>query len=181
MNVRCISFFHKISVALTKNGDLMILYDYQTRRIAYFKQEIDYVQKIEAVGGHLDPKAISKDSFALVEKGGQDLKIFVLTKIGQIFVWRENNNGLIQCLFAVSRELWIKDIAVCRNGLYLLSKEGTAYEGIHQSKANNNNNSNTVGTSRDSTSSSNLLFKFVDKDQCDSIRIKRLPLIHRYV
>merc|ERR1719412_300269 len=115
----------------------MILHDYNVKKVASRQND---VAKIEAIGGHLDPKAISSkayESFTLVEKGGQDLKIFVLNAIGRIFVWQEKNTGgLVQCLFAVSREIWVKDFAVHRNGLCLISREGSAYDGIHhQSKA----------------------------------------------
>ena len=181
-------------VILTKNGDLMILYDYNVKKVASRQND---VVKVEAIGGHLDPKAISSkayESFTLVEKGGQDLKIFVLNAIGRIFVWQEKNTGgLVQCLFAVSREIWVKDFAVHRNGLCLISREGSAYDGIHhQSKAasaSNTSGSSNMTTSvaassnnqplASSVSSSGHLYKFVDKEQCDSIRIKRLPLIHR--
>ena len=97
-------------VILTKNGDLMILYDYNVKKVASRQND---VVKIEAIGGHLDPKAISSkayESFTLVEKGGQDLKIFVLNAIGRILVWQEKNTGgLVQCLFAVSREIWVNE------------------------------------------------------------------------
>ena len=163
-------------VILTKNGDLFILYDYQTKRIAHKQTD---VVRIQAIGGHLDPKALaSKDTFALVEKGGLDLKIFVLNAIGRISVWQEKSGSLIQCLFSVSRELWIKDIAVFRNGLFMISREGTAYNGIHQPKVSINSTS-AMTSPKETAQTSSSLFRFVDKDQCDLIRIKRVPYVHR--
>ena len=158
-------------VVLTRNGDLMAINEYQTRRVA---SKLSHVVKIEALGGHLD---ISKCKSLLVEKGGQDLKIFVLNNIGRISVWHEKSPSLTQCLFNVSRELWIVEMASHRNGLLLLSKEGSAYEGLHQPK------SSTASTSASGSSSggSEGFFKFVEKDQCDSIKVKRIPFIHRGV
>ena len=66
-------------VVLTHNGDLLALNEYQTRKIA---SKLSNVVKIQAVGGHLDPKALSKQSL-LVDKGGQDLKVFILNHIGE--------------------------------------------------------------------------------------------------
>ena len=67
-------------VVLTHNGDLLALNEYQTRKIA---SKLSNIVKIEAIGGHLDPKALSKQSL-LVDKGGQDLKVFILNHIGEL-------------------------------------------------------------------------------------------------
>jgi hypothetical protein len=158
-------------VVLTKAGDLMALNEYQTRRVA---SRLLNVVKIEAIGGHLDPKAISKN-LLLVERGGQDLKIFVLNNIGKISVWQEKSPTLTLCVFNVSRELWITDLAVHRGGLLLISMEGSAYEGIHQSK------SAAPGSGNKSDTSGGSLFRFIDKESCDLIKVKRVPFIHRGV
>ena len=76
-------------MVLTDSGDIFILHEYQTRRMTSKQHD---VAKIEVIGGHLDPKVISRPSsgssisspsslgdqefgFKLVEKGGQELKV----------------------------------------------------------------------------------------------------------
>ena len=60
----------------------------------------------------------------------------------------------------------------------MISREGTAYNGIHQPKASINSNS-AVTSPKETAQTSSSLFRFVDKDQCDLIRIKRVPYVHR--
>ena len=118
-------------VVLTSNNDILALNEYQTRKIA---SKVVNVVKIEATGGHLDHKALSSKSL-LVDKGGQDLKVFVLNSIGKISVWQEKSPNMTLCLFNLPREIWIKDMAIHRTGLLLVSREGTAFVGTHHTRS----------------------------------------------
>ena len=153
-------------VVLLSNGDLMAINDYQTRKLA---SRLSAVIKIEALGGHLDT---AKCRNLLVEKGGQDLKVFVLNSIGRISVWQEKAPNLTICLFNMTRELNVTDMAVHRNGLVIITKEGSAYEGIHQAKKDSQSGK---------LDEAERFFKFLEKDQCDAIKVKRIPFIHRGV
>ena len=157
-------------VVLLSNGDLMAINDYQTRKLS---SRLSAVVKIEALGGHLDT---AKCKNLLVDKGGQDLKVFVLNSIGRISVWQEKAPNLTICLFNMTRELNVTDMAVHRNGLVIITKEGSAYEGIHQAKKDHQSSSSKVDENN-----AERFFKFLEKDQCDAIKVKRIPFIHRGV
>ena len=73
-------------VVLTERGSIWVLHEYQTRKMS--SRDVYDVQKIVVVGGHLDPRVLSRSppskmssslaeesGFKLVEKGGHDLKV----------------------------------------------------------------------------------------------------------
>ena len=78
----------------------------------------------------------SEFGFKLVERGGQDLRVFVLNSSGRISVWDERRGGqaLFNCVFNVSRDISVADIAVSgkTGGLLIIAKDGTGFEGVHQ-------------------------------------------------
>ena len=78
----------------------------------------------------------SEFGFKLVERGGQDLRVFVLNSSGRISVWDERRGGqaLFNCIFNVSREVSVADIAVSgkTGNLLIIAKDGTGFEGLHQ-------------------------------------------------
>jgi hypothetical protein len=170
-------------VVLTGEGEIIALHEYRTRRITVRQHG---VAKIEVVGGHLDPKVMmsgtvatgSEFGYKLVERGGQDLKVFVLTKVGTISVWEEKRGGaqLFNCIFNFNREISVADIAVCgrSGGMLLISKDGIGFDGIHHS-----NKSATIGPKKKSREEDSELAQFVAKNQCDMIKLKRLPGVYR--
>ncbi len=172
VNLDCVATSDGAIVILNRNGDLKAIHEYQTRHVA---SRLTDVVKIEVIGGHLDPKAVDKASIHLVERGGQDLKIFILNKIGRISVWTEKSPSMNQCLFNVTKELWITDFVLHRHGMLLTSKEGFAYQGVHHAKVREKENSSKASNS----SVGGSLFKFIDKSACDVIKVRRVSYVHR--
>ena len=124
-------------VVQTTLGDLYALYEYQTKKRITSKRIPD-ITKVLVIGGHLDPSRAKHDEVVnhtkLTEKGGRDLKVFVLTKRGKIYVWEDTTPsvpGLVQCVFNLSRELLVQDIAVNRTNILIISKDGNGYEAVH--------------------------------------------------
>ncbi len=172
-------------VVLTRDGEIIALHEYRTRRITIRQFG---VVKIEVLGGHLDPKVDSSGSgssdsgYKLVERGGQDLKVFVLNSIGKISVWEEERSGsqLFSCVFNINRELSIADMAVSGKGgsLMLVTKDGLAFEGTHISKKSSQKQLQPP-PKKSSKEESSSLSAFVARNQFDTIKLKRLPGIYR--
>ena len=115
-------------------------------------------------GGQLDPH-VSPGSgpdnidFKLVAGGGAKLTVFLLTGHGKVSVWGEaRENSFLPCLFSLSREVVVADLALHRGGLLVVSRGGEAWTGVHQQGR---------ATARAPTA--------------DLIKLKRLPHIHRAV
>ena len=87
LKIKSVSGSEGAIVILSDKDEIIALHEYQTRRVVKPASKIfsGNVVQMEVIGGHLDPK-VNPD---LIEKGGCDLKIIVLTDIGKIFIWDE--------------------------------------------------------------------------------------------
>ena len=118
-------------------------------------------------GGQLDPQVdpggrLDNIDFKLVAGGGSRLTVFLLSAHGKISVWEEQReNSFIPCLFSLSREVIVADVALHRGGLLIVSRDGEAWTGSHQQ-----------GKAPRANSKAGLT---------DLIKLKRLPHIHRAV
>ena len=184
-------------VVQTTSGDLYALYEYQTKKLRtkITSKRIPDITKVLVIGGHLDPSRAKHDEVVkhtkLTEKGGRDLKVFVLTKMGKIYVWEDTSPsvpGLVQCVFNLSRELLVQDIAANRTNILIISKDGNGYEAIHVSRTKNSVTSNQKQSSQLLAKSPGNSTKYnsttvtVKNWQYDLIRIKqRMFGIHRGV
>lgn len=163
------------TVILTESGELIALHEYQTRRITVRQFN---VSKIAVVGGHLDFKLSSElvndQTSKLVERGGEDLKVFLLYKTGKLAVWDESRGSqMFQCVFNVNIQLNISDIAVSRNSLVFLTKEGLAYEGQHVPKKDKS------PLSKEERAQLTPLGQMRDKTLVYLVKVKRISGLHR--
>ena len=135
---------HKISrvvasdgatVVLTNKGDVVALYEYGSKKLG---QRQHNVSQLAVIGGSLDPASCPGDSsddidFKLVTGGGAALKVLLLSVTGRVSVWEENReNNFLACKLSVSREVVVRDIALHKTGLILVSEGGEAWQGTHQ-------------------------------------------------
>jgi len=126
------------SVVLTAKGDVVALYEYGSKKIG---QRQHNIARLAVCGGNLDTLAgpglgdTSDDiDFKLVAGGGASLKVVILSITGKISVWEESReNNFIPCLFSLSREVIVSDIAIHKGGMVVVSKGGEAWVGTHQS------------------------------------------------
>jgi len=163
------------SVVLTSKGDVLALYEYGSKKLGTRQHG---VVKMEVMGGHLDP-AVDPGGhddieFKLVAGGGSNLKVFLLSKIGKISVWEETRaNSFIPCLITLSRQVIVTDIALHKTGLVLVGRDGVAWMGTHQ-RANRRPTSPVP-------KSPGALVKLLDRELCDTVKLKRIQHIHRGV
>ena len=148
IEISCVTSSEGALVVQTSNGELFALFEYQTKRRITNKRIPD-ISKVSVTGGHLDSTRVRNEAIGstkLVEKGGTELKIFVLTKSGKVYIWEgnsitgknsSNGTGLIPCTFNLNRQLLVKDIAVNKSNVLLISSDGNGYEAVHVSKYKN--------------------------------------------
>ncbi|XP_075218309.1 inhibitor of Bruton tyrosine kinase [Lycorma delicatula] len=153
------------TVVAVAKGDIYVLHQYQTRRIAARKLN---VAKVVVSGGQLNAKA---DNKILMDQGGEDLMIVVLTTIGKIFIWLESIPQLTRCSYSIHRSIEITDIHVYYQNLLLATKDGEGFRGEMVAKSKKKL-SNSVGMPKSSGT---------DKDDYLSIKLHRLPHLHRTV
>ena len=178
-------------VVYTTSGELIALYEYQTKKRVTSKRVQDII-KVCVMGGHLDPTRAKSEEMIntskLIDKGGTDVKIFALTKCGKIFVWEDASSGagLVNCVFNLSRELLVQDIAVNRSNLLIISKDGNGFEAVHVRRnklaESLNKKSSVQTTAKSPLKYTNNNISTFEKGNFDLIRIKqRLFGIHRGV
>ncbi len=181
ISIRLVACSEGAVVVLTEGGEILALHEYQNRRIASRHHD---VAKIVVVGGHLDSKVCANlDSShdvgyglnKIVERGGQDLRLFVLTNLGKVLVWAENSGSsqLMSCVFSLNREILMSDIAVSKSHIMLLSKEGIGYEASQQKKPPPPERKSSA--KKDMTD----MEAHVLKNPTESIKLKRIPGIFR--
>ena len=146
------------TVVLTNKGDVVALYEYGSKKLG---QRQHNVSQLAVIGGSLDPASCPGDSsddidFKLVTGGGAVLKVLLLSVTGRVSVWEENReNNFLACKLSVSREVMVRDIAIHKTGLILVSEGGEAWQGTHQPASARN--------------------------KSDVLKVKRLTNIHRAV
>eukprot|EP00090_Calanus_glacialis_P008375 TRINITY_DN16703_c0_g1_i1.p1 TRINITY_DN16703_c0_g1~~TRINITY_DN16703_c0_g1_i1.p1 ORF type:complete len:1265 (-),score=475.87 TRINITY_DN16703_c0_g1_i1:242-4036(-) len=162
------------SVVLTAKGDVVALYEYGSKKLG---QRQHNIAKLAVSGGNLDSLAgpglgdTSDDiDFKLVAGGGASLKVVLLSITGKISVWEENReNNFIPCLFSLSREVIVSDIALHKGGMLVISRSGEAWDGTHQS---HNRRPQSPTSPRGGGSAPPVT---------DLIKLKRIQHIHRAV
>jgi len=123
------------TVVLTSKGDVVALYEFGSKKLG---QRQHNVSRVVVTGGDLDPSTCPPDSsddidFKLVAGGGAALKVLLLSVTGRISVWEESReNNFLACKLSLSREVMVRDLALHRTGLVLVSEGGEAWQGTHQ-------------------------------------------------
>ncbi|XP_013776392.1 inhibitor of Bruton tyrosine kinase-like [Limulus polyphemus] len=167
------------TVCATRKGDVYVLHEYQCRKIASRQLEI---QKLSIVGGHLDAHC---DVAGVTAGGGLELRVVLLTKSGKIYIWKESALALTRCLFTIGRQLLISDVQVNHFNIAMVTKDGEAFLGNiiggreRQRKTSESSTTNVVGTKVNNSSTP--LVQLLEKEECELVRVKRLPHVHRAV
>ena len=158
ISIKDVSCSEGATIILTNCGEILALNGFSTKRRLTSRKYHDVV-KIQSIGGHLN-------SVNLSETGGVDLRIFMMTKQGNIFVWDETRNaGFVRVVFNVNRQMFAKDFAVYKGSyLIVISEDGSGYEAEYQQRKVEAKKSK----------------KTVQQGQCDVLKVKRRIFgIHR--
>lgn len=65
----------------------------------------------------------------LKEKGGDELKILLLTKTNKLFLWQESKPQFVRCIFSLKRNLELTDVFLNKFFLLITTYDGEAFQG----------------------------------------------------
>lgn len=125
------------------------------------------------IGGHLNAK-MSSD--ILVEKGGNELKVLVLQSTGNIHIWQETYPQVTRCIFNLNRSLLLKDVVLSLTEIFFVTDDGEAFRGEFKTRKKKN-----IENIAPITSGKPAFHEFLDKSECQMIKLFRYPHIHRAV
>lgn len=125
-HLTCVGVNDGATVLSTSHGAIYVLHQYQIRKVA---SKMLGVVKVACIGGHLDSKVGAK---GLIEHGGDDLKIGVLTGGGaqHLYLWTEQSSHLSRCTFSISREISVVDFCMSSQCLGIVTNSGEAFSGV---------------------------------------------------
>ncbi|XP_017908403.1 PREDICTED: inhibitor of Bruton tyrosine kinase isoform X1 [Capra hircus] len=111
------------TVCVTTKGDIYLLADYQCKKLASKQLNL---KKVLVSGGHMEYKV---DPEHLKENGGQKICILAMDGAGRVFCWRSVNSSMKQCRWAYPRQVFISDIALSRNEILFVTRDGEGFRG----------------------------------------------------
>ncbi|EPY87905.1 hypothetical protein CB1_000212019 [Camelus ferus] len=111
------------TVCVTTRGDIYLLADYQCKKMASKQLNL---KKVLVSGGHMEYKV---DPEHLKENGGQKICILAMDGAGRVFCWRSVSSSLKQCRWAYPRQVFISDIALSRNEILFVTRDGEGFRG----------------------------------------------------
>ncbi|XP_050296908.1 inhibitor of Bruton tyrosine kinase [Anthonomus grandis grandis] len=153
------------SVVYTKKGDVFVLHEYQCRKIA--SRLLNLVQ-LAVIGGKLNHTLDSE-----LSSKNRELKVVALTNTGNVLLWQESDPVLRRCVFSINRSLNIKQVTLNINHLMFVTLDGEAFRGEAKPRKKK-----TVPVEKDTSIKSDF-HKFLEKDECISVKLERIPRVHR--
>ena len=170
----CVGVSDGATVVSTSYGDVYVLHQYQTRKVA---SKMIGVVKVACTGGHLDSN-VGADG--VNEKGGSTLKIAVLVGggLGHLYLWTEETAHLSRCLFTINRKINLTDFCLDVKSLYLVSDEGEAFSAIALPPRERKATDKVLGKPWGQSGKFN---EFVDRSSCIMLRLTRIVTLHRTV
>lgn len=162
------------TVCATNRGDIFVLHEYQTRKIA---SRLIGIEKLSVVGGHLDSRC---DVAGVREGGALELRVMLLTKYGKLYLWRQTDPYLRRCLFKTQKELIISDLHLNHYSVGLITTDNEGYIGsVIPFKGSRSAPSTNLHTPSVNSKTSHGLTVLLDTDECHFIKVKKLPHIYR--
>uniref|UniRef100_A0A8C7FFG3 Inhibitor of Bruton tyrosine kinase n=1 Tax=Oncorhynchus kisutch TaxID=8019 RepID=A0A8C7FFG3_ONCKI len=111
------------TLVVTEKGDVYLLANYQCKKLASRQLNI---RKVLVSGGSLDHRV---DPQVLNEGGGEKVAILALDEAGRVFCWRSVGGSVRQCRWVYGRQVFMSDIALSRNNMMFVTREGEGFSG----------------------------------------------------
>ncbi|KAK9875280.1 hypothetical protein WA026_007670 [Henosepilachna vigintioctopunctata] len=147
----------------TEKGDIYVLHEYQCRKIASRLLEIS---DLAIIGGKLNT-ALDKD---LKLEPTRELKVLVRTTVGNLLIWQESDPQLCRCIFSIPRTFNIKQAMININEILFVTDFGEAYRAVIKPRKKK-----TMLVKKTEFN------KFLLKEECISLKLTKIPRIHRGV
>uniref|UniRef100_A0A8C8C443 BTB domain-containing protein n=1 Tax=Oncorhynchus tshawytscha TaxID=74940 RepID=A0A8C8C443_ONCTS len=155
------------TLVVTEKGDVYLLANYQCKKLASRQLNI---RKVLVSGGSLDHRV---DPQVLNEGGGEKVAILALDEAGRVFCWRSVGGSVRQCRWVYGRQVFMSDIALSRNNMMFVTREGEGFSGqwhgeYRKSVEKKDGNVEVCGYPEGGT-------------VYERIRLEKLPYVHRAV
>uniref|UniRef100_A0A8C8F0E7 BTB domain-containing protein n=1 Tax=Oncorhynchus tshawytscha TaxID=74940 RepID=A0A8C8F0E7_ONCTS len=150
------------TLVVTEKGDVYLLANYQCKKLASRQLNI---RKVLVSGGSLDHRV---DPQVLNEGGGEKVAILALDEAGRVFCWRSVGGSVRQCRWVYGRQVFMSDIALSRNNMMFVTREGEGFSGQWHGEYRKNGNVEVCGYPEGGT-------------VYERIRLEKLPYVHRAV
>lgn len=151
------------TVITTSRGDVYLLHKYLCKKIA--------IKQINLKQVCVEAKVNDQGSYSRVT-------VLLLTNVGQLMLWQDTTNKLTRCVFGLNHQIIITQVTLTHDALYFTTKHGDAFIGCISRKTAVQPIGKEKERERDNKSA---LVRFLEKDDCTSVRITRIPNVHRAV
>ncbi|XP_023939294.2 inhibitor of Bruton tyrosine kinase [Bicyclus anynana] len=152
------------TVLTTSRGDVYLLHKHLCKKIA--------IKQINLRQVCVEAKVSEQGAYSRVT-------VLLLTNVGQMMLWQDTTSKLTRCVFGLSHQIIITHMALTHDALYFTTKYGEAFIGNISRKATPPP-AQPIKKERDKDNRSALV-KFLEKDDCTSVRITKIPNVHRAV
>ncbi|XP_022826832.1 inhibitor of Bruton tyrosine kinase isoform X1 [Spodoptera litura] len=153
------------TVITTSRGDVYLLHKYICKKIA--------IKQINLRQVCVEAKVNDQGSYSRVT-------VLLLTNVGQLFIWQDTTNKLTRCVFGLVHQTIITHVALTHDAVYFTTKYGEAFIGTISRKTTPTPAPQPIKKERERDNKSPLV-KFLEKDDCTSVRISKIPNIYRAV
>ncbi|CAH0590134.1 unnamed protein product [Chrysodeixis includens] len=153
------------TVITTSRGDVYLLHKYICKKIA--------IKQINLRQVCVEAKVSDQGAYSRVT-------VLLLTNVGQLFIWQDTTNKLTRCVFGLVHQTIITNVALTHDALYFTTKYGEAYIGTISRKAPPTAPPQPIRKERERDNKSALV-KFLEKDDCTSVKITKIPNVYRAV
>lgn len=153
------------TVITTSRGDVYLLHKYICKKIA--------IKQINLRQVCVEAKVSEQGVYSRVT-------VLLLTNVGQLFIWQDATNKLTRCVFGLVHQTIITNVALTHDALYFTTKYGEAFIGSISRKTTPTALHQPIRKEKDRDNKSSLV-KFLEKDDCTSVRIAKIPNVYRAV
>ncbi|XP_073953372.1 inhibitor of Bruton tyrosine kinase [Choristoneura fumiferana] len=149
----------------TSRGDVYLLHKHICKKIA--------IKQINLRQVCVEAKVSEQGVYSRVT-------VLLLTTVGQLMLWQDTTNQLTRCVFGLSHQTVITNAALTHDALYFTTKYGEAFIG-YISRKTTPTQPQPIRKEKERDSNKSALVKFLEKDDCTSVRIVKIPNVHRAV
>lgn len=150
------------TVITTSRGDVYLLHKFLCKKIA--------IKQINLRQVCVEAKVSEQGSYSRVT-------VLLLTNVGQLMIWQDTTNKLTRCIFGLNHQTIITHAALTHDALYFTTVHGEAYTG-NISRKTTPPPIQPIRKEKEKDDKSSLV-AFLKKDDCTSVRITKIPNIHR--
>ncbi|CAK1584728.1 unnamed protein product [Parnassius mnemosyne] len=154
------------TVFTTSRGDVYLLHKHLCKKIA--------IKQINLRQVCVEGKVSEQGAYSRVT-------VLLLTNVGQLHIWQDTTNRLTRCVFGLNHQTLISHVALTHDAMYFITKYGEAFVGSISRKTTPTAPQQPVKREKEKDSNKSALVKFLEKDDCTSVRIVKIPNIHRAV